>query len=41
VHACKFEALEEACKLVKKNNGAPRIDEVTFEQIEEHGRETS
>lgn len=39
VHVCKMETLEEAYKLSKKNNGAPGIDEITFEQIEEHGRE--
>ena len=39
VHVCKMETLEEAYKLAKKNIGAPGIDEVTFEQIEEQGRE--
>lgn len=39
VHVCKMETLEEAYKLAKKNSGAPGIDEVTFEQIEEQGRE--
>ncbi len=39
VHVCKVETLEEAYKLAKKNNGAPGIDGVTFEQIEEQGKE--
>ena len=39
VHVCKMETLEEAYKPAKKNSGAPGIDEVTFEQIEEQGRE--
>ena len=39
VHVCKMETLEEAYKLAKKNNGAPGVDGVTFEQIEEQGRE--
>jgi RNA-directed DNA polymerase len=39
VHVCKMETLEEAYKLAKKNSGAPGIDEVTFEKIEEQGRE--
>lgn len=39
VHVCKMEALEEAYRLAKKNNGAPGIDGVTFEAIEEAGLE--
>ncbi len=39
VHVCKLETLEEAYKLTRKNNGAPGIDGVSFEQIEEQGRE--
>ena len=39
VHVCKMETLEEAYKMAKENNGAPGIDGVTFEQIEEQGRE--
>ena len=35
VHVCKMETLREAYKLAKKNNGAPGIDGVTFEAIEE------
>jgi len=38
VHVCKMETLEEAYKLAKENNGAPGIDGVTFDQIEEQGR---
>ena len=38
VHVCKLETLEEAYKLAKENNGAPGIDGVTFEKIEEQGR---
>jgi len=37
VHVCKTETLREAYKLAKKNNGAPGIDGVTFEVIEEAG----
>jgi len=39
VHVCKLETLEEAYKLAKENNGAPGVDGVTFEQIEEQGRQ--
>ena len=35
VHVCKMETLREAYKLAKSNNGAPGIDGVTFEVIEE------
>jgi len=35
VHVCKMETLRQAYKLAKKNNGAPGIDGVTFEAIEE------
>jgi len=37
VHVCKMETLTEAYALAKKNNGAPGIDGVTFEVIEESG----
>ena len=37
VHVCKMETLRQAYKLAKKNNGAPGIDRVTFEAIEEAG----
>jgi len=39
VHVCKRETLQEAYKLAKQNNGAPGIDGVTFEAIEESGVE--
>src|SRR5215831_10731942 len=39
VHVCKREALQEAYKMAKENNGAPGIDGVTFEAIEESGVE--
>jgi RNA-directed DNA polymerase len=39
VHVCKMETLHEAYRLAKKNNGAPGIDGVTFEAIEESGVE--
>jgi RNA-directed DNA polymerase len=39
VHVCKRETLHEAYLLAKKNNGAPGIDGVTFEAIEEGGVE--
>jgi RNA-directed DNA polymerase len=39
VHICKRGTLQEAYKMAKKNNGAPGIDGVTFEAIEEVGLE--
>jgi RNA-directed DNA polymerase len=39
VHVCKMETLYEAYLLAKKNNGAPGIDGVTFEAIEQSGVE--
>jgi RNA-directed DNA polymerase len=39
VHVCKRETLYEAYALAKKNNGAPGLDGVTFEAIEESGVE--
>lgn len=39
VHVCKIETLEEAYKLAKENNGAPGIDGITFEDIEQSGVE--
>jgi len=39
VHVCKLETLREAYTMAKKNNGAPGIDGVTFEAIEEAGLE--
>jgi len=39
VHVCKMETLREAYLLAKKNNGAPGLDGVTFEAIEESGVE--
>ncbi len=39
-HVCKLETLREAYKMAKRNNGAPGIDGVTFEAIEEAGLET-
>jgi len=35
VHVCKTETLREAYRLAKENNGAPGIDGVSFEAIEE------
>jgi len=37
VHVCKHEALQEAYRLAKANNGAPGVDGVTFEAIEAGG----
>ena len=37
VHVCKRETLEAAYAMAKKNNGAPGLDGVTFEAIEEAG----
>ncbi len=36
-HICKMETLREAYALAKNNKGAPGIDGVTFEAIEEQG----
>ena len=37
VHVCKMETLHEAYWMAKKNDGAPGIDGVTFEAIEQSG----
>ena len=39
-HVCKMETLQEAYEMAKKNDGAPGIDGVTFEAIEESGMES-
>jgi RNA-directed DNA polymerase len=39
VHVCKKETLHEAYQMAKSKNGAPGIDGVTFEAIEEGGVE--
>lgn len=39
VHVCKMETLQEAYGLARKNNGAPGIDGVTFEEVEAQGTE--
>src|SRR5215470_2747966 len=39
-HVCKMETLREAYEMAKKNDGAPGIDGVTFEAIEESGVES-
>jgi RNA-directed DNA polymerase len=39
VHVCKMETLHEAYQLAKSNDGAPGIDGVTFDAIEESGVE--
>src|ERR1700720_16076 len=39
VHVCKTETLQEAYQMAKSNDGAPGIDGVTFEAIEESGVE--
>src|SRR6266481_7374597 len=40
VHVCKKETLQEAYEMAKKNDGAPGIDGVTFEAVEESGVES-
>ena len=40
VHLCKMETLQEAYQMAESNNGAPGIDGVTFQVIEESGRES-
>lgn len=39
VHVCKRETLEAAYEMAKQNDGAPGIDGVTFEAIEQSGVE--
>jgi len=39
VHVCKMETLKQAYKMAKRNNGAPGVDGMTFEEIEELGVE--
>jgi hypothetical protein len=39
VHVCKRDTLEAAYEMAKQNDGAPGIDGVTFEAIEESGVE--
>jgi len=38
-HVSKMETLDEAYALAKKNDGAPGVDGVTFDAIEESGVE--
>src|SRR4028119_6986 len=39
VHVCKQSTLLEAYQMVKSNNGAPGIDGMTFDDIEQSGVE--
>jgi RNA-directed DNA polymerase len=39
VHVCKMETLHEAYEMARSNDGAPGIDGVTFDAIEESGVE--
>jgi RNA-directed DNA polymerase len=39
VHVCKMETLRHAYALAKENDGAPGVDGITFEAIEEQGVE--
>ena len=40
VHVCKMETLREFYRMARSNGGAPGIDGVTFEAIEESGAES-
>src|SRR6202047_367021 len=40
VHVCKMETIREAYQMARSNDGAPGIDGVTFEAIEESGTES-
>src|SRR5258708_1077497 len=40
VHVCKMETLWEAYQMARRHDGAPGIDGVTFEAIEESGAES-
>src|ERR1700727_3885621 len=40
VHVCKMETLWEAYEMARSNDGAPGIDGVTFEAVEESGAES-
>src|SRR6202162_1969728 len=39
VHVCRMETLQEAYRMAKSKHGAPGIDGITFEVIEESGVE--
>jgi RNA-directed DNA polymerase len=39
-HVCKKETLQEAYEMAKKNDGAPGIDGVTLEAVEESGKDS-
>ena len=40
MHVCKLSTLSESYQMAKRNNGAPGIDGITFDDIEKAGVES-